>query len=67
VWLESDISNTDRYDRLLRYVYLAEPPDEPDDEWLRQNMLNAIIVSNKFAVAKRYPPDTKYAELLESL
>lgn len=53
VRLERDISDTDRYGRLLRYV------------WLGDEMVNEKLVLDGFAVAKAYPPDTKYQALFE--
>lgn len=51
VRLEKDISEIDRYGRLLRYVYV-------DDVFV-----NYELVAQGYAVAKEYPPDTKYAQL----
>ena len=50
VRLEKDISETDKYDRLLRYVYV-------DDTFV-----NAELVKLGLAEAKAYPPDTKYQD-----
>ena len=55
VRLEMDISEMDKYDRLLRYVYV-------DDI-----MVNAELVRQGLAQAKAYPPDTKYQDYLEAL
>ena len=55
VRLERDVSQTDRYGRLLRYVYV-------DDIFV-----NAELVRRGLARAKAYPPDTKYQEYLEKL
>jgi micrococcal nuclease len=55
VRLERDVSNTDKYGRLLRYVYV-------DDLFV-----NAELVRLGLAEAKAYPPDTKYQEYLEKL
>jgi micrococcal nuclease len=55
VRLEPDVSETDKYGRLLRYVYV-------DDTFV-----NAELVSLGLAEAKAYPPDTRYQELLEQL
>lgn len=67
IWLESDVSDTDQYDRLLRYVWLVEPTDTVDDSFAKTNMLNAVLVSEGYANAKDYPPDTKWSTLLHSL
>ena len=56
VLLEKDVSETDQYDRLLRYVYLLDG-----------TFVNAELIRLGFAVAKAYPPDTKYHDQLESL
>jgi len=53
VYLEKDISDTDRFDRLLRYVYLADG-----------TFINAELVRMGYAVASTYPPDIKYQETL---
>lgn len=50
VRLEKDISQTDRYGRLLRYVYI-------DDV-----MINEELVKNGFAYSSSYPPDVKHQE-----
>jgi micrococcal nuclease len=51
VRLEKDISETDRYDRLLRYVYV-------DDMFV-----NAELVRRGYAQVTTYPPDVKYQDL----
>ena len=53
VRLEKDVSETDGYGRLLRYVYV-------DDTFV-----NAELVRLGLAEARDYPPDTKYQDLLE--
>jgi len=53
VRLEQDISETDRYGRLLRYV------------WADDTLVNAELVRQGLARAKAYPPDTKYQDYLE--
>ena len=55
ITLECDISETDKYGRLLRYVYI-------DDIFV-----NAELVRRGLAEAKAYPPDTKHQEYLEEL
>ena len=50
VYLEKDASETDRYGRLLRYV------------WTDEGMVNAILVTNGYAQVSTYPPDVKYQQ-----
>jgi micrococcal nuclease len=53
VRLEKDISDTDRYGRLLRYVYVDGI------------FVNIELVRQGLAWAKAYPPDVKYQDVLE--
>jgi micrococcal nuclease len=55
VRLERDATETDKYDRLLRYVYVGDV------------FVNAELVRQGLAEAKAYPPDTKYQDYLEKL
>ena len=55
VRLVKDVENTDRYDRLLRYVYI-------EDE-----MANARLVVNGYAHAYTYPPNVRHADLFVQL
>jgi micrococcal nuclease len=55
VRLEKDISNTDKYGRLLRYV------------WVDDLLVEAELVRMGYARARAYPPDVKYQDQLEAL
>ena len=55
VRLERDVSETDRYNRLLRYVYVDNV------------FVNAELVKMGLARAVAYPPDTRYQDYLEDL
>ena len=50
VILEKDISETDKYGRLLRYI------------WIGDQLVNEILVKEGFAFSSSYPPDIKYQE-----
>jgi micrococcal nuclease len=56
VFLEKDVSETDRYGRLLRYVWLKDGGD-----WL---LVNAELLRMGFAQVSTYPPDVKYVDEL---
>jgi micrococcal nuclease len=56
VILEKDVSETDRFGRLLRDVWLQRP-----EGWL---MVNLELVRTGFAAVSTYPPDVKYVDLL---
>lgn len=55
VRLEPDVSEVDKYGRLLRYVYV-------DDIFV-----NAELVRRGLAYAQAYPPDTRHQDYLEKL
>jgi micrococcal nuclease len=58
IYMAADISNTDKYGRLLRYVWLL-------DEQATNSALfvNRYLVQNGFAYAATFPPDVKYANV----
>jgi micrococcal nuclease len=55
VELEKDVSETDRYGRLLRYVFVGDV------------FVNAKLVALGYAQAVTYPPDVKYEDLFAQL
>ena len=55
VQLEKDVSETDKYGRLLRYIFIGD------------TFVNAELVRQGLAWAKPYPPDTKYQDYLEEM
>lgn len=50
--LEKDVNNTDRYGRLLRYV------------WIDNEMINEKLIRLGYAKLETVPPDVKYSERL---
>ena len=50
--LKKDISETDKYGRILRYVYLGDG-----------TFVNEQLVRQGYAHASTFPPDVKYADL----
>lgn len=57
VVLERDVSDTDRYGRLLRYVWVQDG-QEPGG-WL---LVNLALVARGFAQVVTYPPDVRYVD-----
>lgn len=51
VTLEKDISEVDKYKRLLRHV------------WLDDVLISELLVKEGYAISNTYPPDVKYQEL----
>lgn len=52
--LERDISDTDKYDRLLRYI------------WIDGKLVNEELVRAGYARSSSYPPDVKYQDRLRA-
>lgn len=50
VGLEKDVSETDKYGRLLRYVYINNV------------LVNELLVEEGYAYSSSYPPDVKYQD-----
>lgn len=63
VYLQKDVSDTDKYGRLLRYVWL----DDPATADAETSMVNALLVAAGTAEPADFPPDTAYSELFHSL
>lgn len=69
VYLEKDVSDTDKYDRLLRYVWLKQPtdPKNPSYEEIESYMVNGILVKEGYARVKSYKSDVKYNAYFKEL
>lgn len=64
VYLEKDVSDTDKYGRLLRYVWLNPQADINNDTDFESYCLNAIIMCNGMAKPMSIEPDTKRKDLI---
>jgi len=51
VEMEKDVSDKDKYDRLLRYV------------WIDNEMVNLTLIKGGYAKIATYPPDVKYKDV----
>lgn len=68
IYLQKDVSDRDKYGRLLRYIWLIKPSkNEPTKEEVIANCFNAELVKNGYAHAYTYPPDVKYNEIFKEL
>ena len=52
--MEKDVSETDRYKRLLRYIYVGDV------------FVNEYLAREGYASQSTFPPDVKYAELFRT-
>lgn len=66
VWLERDVSERDRYGRLLAYVWLDRPWNRTEAE-VRRWMFNAELLLEGYAQVMTVPPDVRYADLFVRL
>jgi len=58
VFLVKDVSERDRYGRLLRYVFIEDPADSSEEIFI-----NDYLVREGYASVVSYPPDVKYQEM----
>ena len=56
--MEKDVSETDKYGRLLRYIWLVEPHATKSSELF----VNDFLVRQGYAYASTFPPDVAYSK-----
>lgn len=61
IYIEKDVSETDKYDRLLRYVWIEVPINRNEEE-VKNKMFNAKLLLEGYAQVMTYPPDVKYLD-----
>lgn len=67
IYLEKDVSETDKYGRLLRYDWLVKPgTDNPTEEEIASFMFNSYLLRDGYAVVAKFPPDIKYVEIFKT-
>lgn len=66
IYLEKDVSDTDKYGRSLYYVWLEKPKNLSDKE-ITSKMFNAILLKEGYAQIMTIPPNVKYADLFVKL
>lgn len=62
IYLQQDVSETDRYGRLLRYAWL-EVPKEITKETIAKYMFNAHLLLEGYGQPYTFQPDSKYADV----
>lgn len=65
VFLQKDVSNTDNYDRLLRYVW-TEKIYEVNDENISKYLFNYSLCNEGLAESKYYKPDIFFQNYLDA-
>lgn len=66
VWLETDVEERDRYNRLLAYVWLSVPETRGGAD-IRTKMFNARLLAGGYAQVLTVPPNVRYADLFVRL
>lgn len=69
VYLEKDVSERDKYNRVLRYVRMSKPanPKNPSFEDVRDKMFNGILLRDGYANPASFPPDVKYQNYFQKI
>ena len=67
IYLEKDIIDRDKYDRMLRYIWLEKPVANPAKEDIEEKTLNGILVKEGYAYSNYYKPDIKYQKHLDNI
>ncbi len=65
IYLQKDVSDTDSYDRLLRYVWI-DKIDNITPDTVSKSLFNYIIVEEGLAKSKYYSPDISLQEYLDN-
>ena len=66
VWLEYDKNPTDRYNRHLAYIWLSKPT-QINNETIRRNMYNAILLAGGYAKVMIIKPNNRYEKLFKEI
>lgn len=67
VYLQPDVSPTDKYGNFLAYVWLAMPSSStPTVEEIGYHCFNSLILENGYAKMATYPPDIAYSEFFKT-
>ena len=66
VWLEYDKNPTDRYNRHLAYIWLSKPT-QINNETIRHNMYNAILLAGGYAKVMIIKPNNRYEKLFKEI
>lgn len=68
IYLQKDTSETDKYGRLLRYIWLELPSsDNPSNDEIKSKCFNAILLAGGYANVSTFPPDVRYVDLFREI
>jgi len=61
VYLEIDVTERDKYGRLLAYIWLEKPKSNTESE-IREKMFNAQLLLNGYGQLLTIPPNVKHVD-----
>lgn len=61
IWLEIDVGERERYDRMLAYIWLKQPTNFSEEE-IRAKMFNAELLLEGYAQLMTVPPNIRYVD-----
>ena len=67
LFLEFDEDPQDKYGRTLAYAWLTNEFNPTNIDDIANKMYNAKLIVDGYAIAKKFPPNTKYAEVFDKL
>lgn len=67
LYLQYDVSQTDKYDRTLAYVWMRNNIDTGNKNDVANYMVNGMLVRNGYAKDKIYEPNVAYADTFAEL
>ena len=67
LYLEKDVSDTDKYGRLLRFVWTEIPADAADEQEICEKMFNARLLGEGYATTYMKGSDKRHRELFLQL
>ena len=67
IYLEKDVTDRDKYGRMLRYIWLEKPVAKPTKVDIEEKTLNGILVKEGYAYSNYYKPDIKYQKYLDKI
>lgn len=67
-YLEYDKDREDGYERTLAYLWIVDCSDaEINEQYIKENMFNAILLDKGYAKTMQIAPNMKYADIFEKI
>ena len=63
IYIQPGVEDTDKYGRMLAYIWTENVVSPASEEDVRNYMFNAVLLANGMAKTATYEPNTQYAYL----